>query len=158
MNDISAAGSVRPWSGPRSDLDPFGAAFLTDPYPHHARLRDAGPVVRLDHHLVYAMARHQEVCAALADWQTYSSARGVGIQDFAQEPAWRPKSLVLETDPPLHDRTRRILQRVLSLAAMRLLRPHFKAKADALVDDLVARRDIEAVKDLAEAFPLARVY
>jgi 4-methoxybenzoate monooxygenase (O-demethylating) len=143
------------WTGPRSDLDPFDEAFLADPYPQHAQLRDAGPVVRLDRYGIYAMARHQEVATALTDWQTYSSARGVGIQDFATEPPWRPKSIVLETDPPLHDRTRRILQRVMSPGAMRALRPQFGAKAVALVDNLVAQRSIDAVTDLAEAFPLS---
>ena len=155
MDASRAASTVHSWTGPRLDLDPFGAAFLTDPYPHHARLRDAGPVVRLDCNGVYAMARHREVSATLVDWQTYSSARGVGIQDFARETPWRPKSIVLETDPPLHDRTRRVLQRVMSAAAMRALRPHFMARAEALVDRVVAVRDIDAVRDLAEAFPLS---
>jgi 4-methoxybenzoate monooxygenase (O-demethylating) len=155
MEIPSAMSPPQRWTGPCSDLDPFDEAFLADPYPQHAQLRDAGPVVRLDRYGIYAMARHQEVAAALNDWQTYSSARGVGIQDFATEPPWRPKSIVLETDPPLHDRTRRILQRVMSPAAMRALRPQFRAKAVALVDHLVARRDIDAVTDLAEAFPLS---
>jgi len=144
-----------PWSGARSDLDPFGDAFLTDPYPQHARLRDAGAVVYLERYGVYGMARHQEVSAALVNWQTYSSARGVGLQDFAKEPPWRPKSIVLETDPPLHDRTRRVLQSVLSANVMRALRPQFLERAHGLVEALLARRDIDAVRDLAEAFPLS---
>ena len=109
-------------TAPHLDIDPFCVAFLTDPYPDHARMRDAGPVVYLTRYGIYAMARHAEVSAALTDWQTYSSARGVGLQDFAKETPWRPKSIVLETDPPLHDRTRKVLQRVMSPTAMRRLR------------------------------------
>ena len=30
---------------PASDIDPFSDAFLRDPYPYHAELRDLGPVV-----------------------------------------------------------------------------------------------------------------
>jgi cytochrome P450 len=139
---------------PDLDTDPFSEAFLTDPYRDHARMRDAGPVVRLTRYGIYAMARYKEVFAALNDWRAFSSARGVGLQDFAKEAPWRPKSIVLETDPPLHDRTRRVLQRVMSPAAMRRLREEFQAKAVRLVENLVAKRDIEAVGELAEAYPL----
>jgi cytochrome P450 len=140
---------------PHLDIDPFSVAFLTNPYPDHARMRDAGPVVHLTRYGIFAMARHAEVLAGLNDWRTYSSARGVGLQDFAKEAAWRPKSIVLEADPPLHDRTRRVLQRVMSPAAMRRLREDFTVKAATLVAALLEKAEIEAVKDLAEAFPLA---
>ena len=70
---------------PHLDIDPFSVAFLSDPYPDHARMRDAGPVVHLTRYGIFAMARHAEVFAALNDWRTYSSARGVGLQDFAKE-------------------------------------------------------------------------
>jgi 4-methoxybenzoate monooxygenase (O-demethylating) len=141
-------------TAPSLDIDPFSVEFLTDPYLDHARMRDAAPVVYLTAYGIYAMARHAEVFAALNDWQAYSSARGVGLQDFAKETPWRPKSIVLETDPPLHDRTRKVLQRVMSPIAMRRLREDFKAKAARLVSKLVKKRDIEAVHELAEAFPL----
>src|SRR5437660_10121083 len=98
-------------AAPRLDIDPFSVEFLTDPYPDHARMRDAGPVAYLTRYGIYGMARHEGVLAALNDWRTYSSARGVGLQDFAKETPWRPKSIVLDTDPPRHDRTRRGLQR-----------------------------------------------
>jgi cytochrome P450 len=149
-----AQGSTSLTRAPSLDIDPFSPAFLTEPYHDHARLRDAGPVVYLASYGIYAMARYAQVTAALNDWQTYSSARGVGLQDFANEVPWRPKSIVLETDPPLHDRTRRVLQRVMSPTAMRRLRADFKRKAILLVDRLLAKRDVEAVHDLAEAFPL----
>ena len=70
---------------PSVDIDPFSVASLSDPYPDHARMRDAGPVVLIERYGFHAMARHEEVYASLNDWQTYSSARGVGIQDFAKE-------------------------------------------------------------------------
>ena len=128
-----AQASAATRTAPRLDIDPFSVTFLTDPYPDHTRMREAGPVVYLTRYGIYAMARHAEVSAALTDWQTYSSARGVGIQDFAKETPWRPKSIVLETDPPLHDRTRKVLQRVMSPTAMRRLREDFKRKALTLV-------------------------
>jgi 4-methoxybenzoate monooxygenase (O-demethylating) len=90
----------------------------------------------------------------LDDWQTYSSARSVGLQDFAREKPARPPSLVLETDPPLHDRTRKVQARVLSPAAIAALREPFTAAAETLVNHLVAEREFDAIPALAEAYPL----
>jgi 4-methoxybenzoate monooxygenase (O-demethylating) len=139
---------------PTSDIDPFSAEFFEDPFPAHAALRDASPVVRLSRYGVLAVARYDEVQAVLADWRTFSSARGVGLSDFAKEKPWRLPSLVLETDPPLHDRTRKVLDSVLSPAALRRLRAGFQDAADALIDALLARGGFDAIPDLAEAYPL----
>ena len=139
---------------PESDLDPFSAAYFEDPYPAQQALRDAGPVVRLARYGVLAAARHAEVKAMLDDWQVFSSARGVGIQDFAKETPKRPKSLVLETDPPQHDRTRKVQARVLSPAAIAGLRDPFAAAAEALADRLLGLREFDAIPEIAEAYPL----
>lgn len=144
-----------PSSLPRSDLDPFGDEFLRDPLRFHAVLRDAGPVVWLERYGVHAVARHAEVCAVLDDWRTFCSSRGVGLADFAREPPWRAPSLVLEADPPLHTRTRGVLWRAMSGPTLERLRPRFAETAERLVDALVARREIDACRELAEAFVLS---
>ena len=135
-------------------IDPFSHAFLSDPYPHHEAMRAAGPVVWLDHYGIWGMARHQEVRDALTDWQTYCSGAGVGLSDFRKEPPWRPPSIILEADPPLHTRTRAVLTRILSPAAINVLRETFAREAEALVDRLAERREFDGIADLAEAYPL----
>ena len=119
---------------PVSAIDPFSHAFLRDPYPHHESLREAGPVVWLEQYGIWTMARHQEVRDALTDWQTYCSSAGVGLSDFRKEPPWRPPSIILEADPPLHTRTRAVLTRILSPAAINILRETFEREAESLVD------------------------
>lgn len=139
---------------PRSGLDPFGIDFFNDPYPEHEKLREAGPVVWLERYGVHGIARYAEVHLVLNDWATFCSSRGVGLQDFSRETPWRPPSLVLETDPPEHDRARKVLARVLSPLTMRELRDGFAEAADALVAGLLGR-EIDGIGDLAEAFPLS---
>ncbi len=139
---------------PVSDIDPFSAEYFEDPHPAQEALREAGPVLRLSRYGVHACARYAEVKAMLDDWRSFSSARGVGLQDFAKETPKRPKSLVLETDPPLHDRTRRVQARVLSPAAIAALREPFAAAAEALVERLLERREFDAIPEIAEAYPL----
>ena len=139
---------------PATDLDPFSEDFLADPWAHHAALRDAGPVVWLESIGCYAMARYAEVQPALKGWQTYVSGRGVGLADFAHEEPWRPPSLLLEADPPLHDRTRGLMNKVAGLGSLRAVMPEWRAKAAALVQQLAARGTVDAVAELGEAFPL----
>src|SRR6202011_1754230 len=139
---------------PVSTIDPFSHAFLRDPYPHHERLREAGPVVWLEQYGIGAMARHEQVRDALTDWQTYCSSAGVGLSDFRKEPPWRPPSIILEADPPLHTRTRAVLTRILSPAAIKILRETFEREAELLVARLVEQREFEGIADLAEAYPL----
>ena len=52
---------------PAIGVDPFSHAFLDNPYPHHEAMREAGPVVWLEHYGIWGMARHQEVRDALSD-------------------------------------------------------------------------------------------
>ena len=141
-------------SAPISAIDPFCAEFFADPYPHHAAMRDAGPVVFLERYSIFGMARHAEVSAALTDWQTYSSASGVGIDDFRKKRPWRPASILLEVDPPLHTRTRTVMARILSIGAMRRLRAEFEGKAEALIEKLVPHRRFDAIEEIAKAYPL----
>jgi len=141
-------------SAPTLDIDPFSDDFLADPDPFHEALREAGPVVWLDRYGVFASARHSEVQSALQDWRTFSSASGVGLADLSKEEVFRPRSIILEVDPPLHDRTRPVLASALSPAVLRELRPTFEAEARTLVDDLARRGRFDGVKDLAEVYPI----
>ncbi|HAV81485.1 MAG TPA: cytochrome P450, partial [Erythrobacter sp.] len=135
-------------------IDPFDKVFLGDPYAYHDMIREAGPVVWLDSVGAFAMARYEEVKDSLRDHETFCSSRGVGTLDFAKETPFRPPSLLLEADPPLHDRTRSMMNRIVSLKALKELRPRWQAKAEELVDRLVERRRFDAVKDLSEIFPM----
>ncbi|MXP45761.1 cytochrome P450 [Allopontixanthobacter sediminis] len=139
---------------PVLDIDPFDEAFLCDPYTHHAALRDAAPVVWLDAIGAYGMARFEEVQSALRDHGTYCSGRGVGLADFSKEEPFRPPSLLLEADPPLHDRTRGLMNKIVSLKALKQLRPQWQVKAERLIESLVEKGSFDAVPELSEAFPM----
>jgi cytochrome P450 len=150
---IGAAGD--PPLIPHLDIDPFAIDYFENPYPAQERLRDTAPVVHLDRWNVFGVARYAEVHAVLNDPLTFCSSRGVGLSDFAREQPWRPASLILEADPPAHTRTRAVLSKVLSPAAMKQIRDRFAAAADTKVDELLQRKHIDAVADLAEAYPLS---
>lgn len=154
MKNLDTKGGHAPLVVPHVEIDPFAREFLLDPYSYHEGLRDPGPVVWLTQYEIYAMARFEEVRSALLDHDTFLSGRGVGLADFAQEKPWRPPSLLLEADPPLHERTRAIMQSVISPASLKELEPVWQSRAESLADDLVKRGEFNAVSDLSEVYPM----
>jgi cytochrome P450 len=138
-----------------SSLDPFSREFLENPLPSHDALRDAAPSIWLEKYGIWALARYEPVYAALNDWQTFSSQCGVGLSDFAREKPWRPPSLLLEADPPLHTRTRGAVVKVLSRPALANLQAGFDSAAEKLVARLLELETFDGLKDLAQAFPLS---
>jgi cytochrome P450 len=136
-----------------SELDPWAPDFLENPFPHYERLRGAGPVVRLERYGIWSVSHYAIAKEVLDDHRTFCSSGGAGLANFHKEKPWRPPSLILEADQPLHTRTRAVLTRILSPASMRALRATFEQEADRMVEPLVARGSFDAIKDLADRYP-----
>jgi cytochrome P450 len=138
-----------------SDLDPFSAEFRADPFAGYAQLRElSAPIVWLPRHSIWAVSRYEPVRAVLNDWKRFSNAGGGGIKNYFVEKPWRRPSLILEVDPPEHQRTRKVLMQVLSPARLQQLRATFEAQADAFVDEALEKGTLDAIPDLVQRFLL----
>lgn len=141
-------------AAPVLHVDPFGRSFMDDPYPHYQAMREAGPVLWSPKYECYVVARHEDVQRVLSEWQTFSSAAGVGLANFRKEKPWRPPSIVLEADPPLHTRTRTVLARTMTPGVVKSLRERFEREAEILVDRILDMGEFDGVKDFAEHYPI----
>ena len=137
-----------------SDLDPFSPEFRSDPFTPYAQLRELAPIVWLNRHDIWVVSSYNHVREVLSDWKRFSNAGGGGIRNYFLEKPWRPPSLILEVDPPAHQRTRKVFMDVLSPARLQQLRPAFEAQADALIDEALERGTLDAIPDLTQRFPL----
>ena len=149
---MTATVQTRP-AAPVLHIDPFDKPFMDDPYPHYRAMREAGPVLWSPKYECYVVARHEDVQRVLSEWQTFSSAAGVGLANFNKEKPWRPPSIVLEADPPLHTRTRTVLARTMTPGVVRALRERFEREAEILVDRVLDMGTFDAVRDFAERYP-----
>ena len=93
-----------------SDVDLFSEQARIDPYLIYDELRELGPVVWLARHDLYALPRYEEVRAALTDWRTFSSARGVFVDPAINA---QLEGITLCSDPPEHTMMRSVLGRPL---------------------------------------------
>jgi cytochrome P450 len=137
-----------------TDFDPYADDVLDDPYPHYEMLRELGPVFYLSRYSAYGIARHAEIDPVLRDPVTFCSSAGVGLANFHTSTPWRKPSIILEADPPMHQRTRKVVAGLLAPAAINKLRATFEIEAALLVDNLLDTGSFDAVKDLCEAYPL----
>ncbi len=139
---------------PRIDVDPFSDDMIDEPYAMHEIIREAGPVVFIPKYDLHVVARHAQVQSVLTNWESFISSAGVGLANFRHEAPFRPKSLLLEADPPDHTVVRTVISRVMSPKTIQQLRDLFEAEAESMFDRLLEKRQIEGVKELAEHFPL----
>lgn len=139
---------------PVSDVDLYTESARADPYAIYAELRELGPVVHLSRYDLYALPRYDEVRAALMDWQTFSSARGVFVDRDVNA---QLEGITLCSDPPEHTAMRSVLGRPLRADQMREVTPRIETEADQVVERVVSRGRCEVVTELAEYLPMTVV-
>ena len=137
------------------DIDPYDPSILTDPSGYYEELRGRGPFVYIPRYAILACGRYDATKEVFSDHTRFVSSRGVGLTDFSLEAPWRPPSIILEADPPDHTRTRRVMARAMSPGVVGRLRDMFEHEADALVARVLELGSIEAIADIAEAYPVA---
>lgn len=141
-----------PQGVPSLDVDPYSLSNLTE-RSYFDDLHAKGPFVYLPQYSMLACGGYEVTKEVFSDHERFVSSRGVGLSDFGLEEPWRPASIILEVDPPYHTKTRRVIMRGLSPKVVRNLRDAFKADAERLIDSVISRGEIDAVVEIAEAFP-----
>src|SRR5690606_4299070 len=132
----------------------YAIDVLRNPYSFHDALREAGPVVRIVPHGVYAVGRHEEGAQVLSDHSRFTAAGGIGIQDIRKPGEFRIPNRLLENDPPGHTDIRGTLTKYLSPIVIRRWREYFETEAKALAARLVEKGSFDGVADVAETFVL----
>lgn len=141
-------------SAPVYDVDLYSDAAIRDPYPHYQALRELGPAVWLPHHNVWAISRYADVVDCLRNFKVFSSASGVSLNEEANR---HSIGTTLSSDPPLHDKLRKLMAAPLQPAELSKMRARFQAEADALIDRLIMKRRFDVVADLAQHLPVTIV-
>jgi len=134
------------------DVDPYDATTLAEPSGYYAELRHIGPFAYIPRYSALACGRYDVTKEVFSDHTRFLSSRGIGLTDFSLDTPWRPPSIILEADPPEHTKTRRVMARAMSPGAVARLREEFQREAEALIDRVLARGQIEGVTEIAEAY------
>jgi cytochrome P450 len=152
---------------PASRRSPLGrpivdAAFLADPYPTYAALRDAGPIHWSEEFFggAWLLTRHADVEAVLRDSVRFSAQRTGGW--VMQSPAARSDlkgfqqlfaRAMLFVDAPDHARLRRVLNAGFRGDVLQRLAPAIGQRVDALLDVVDADAGFDFMEALARPLP-----
>jgi cytochrome P450 len=131
------------------ELNPFDHAFQSNPYPTYEWLREHAPVYRNERLDFWALARFDDVLAALHDTSTYTSTMGVALEDDGQGAS---KSMI-HMDPPDHTQMRKLIARRFTPRRIAELEPTVRTWAKKLLGALEGRDSFDVVSEFAALLP-----
>jgi cytochrome P450 len=134
-------------------FDPYDVELNADPYPMFRRLREEGPLYYNDQHDFYALSRFEDVCKALVDHDTFSSARGA-ILELIKANIDIPKGVVIFEDPPIHDIHRKLLSRMFTPRKINALESKIREFCAQSLDPLIGSGRFDFVADLGAQMPM----
>ncbi len=130
---------------PDGFVHPFSPAARQVPYPAFAWLRDNAPLFLDEYSGMYYVTDHASVAQVLRD-QRFSAAGGQRDRDQSLPP------LMLNSDPPEHQRLRAPGRLLLGPAAVTEHLERITAESAGLLDSLAARTEVEVTSDLGIPF------
>jgi cytochrome P450 len=139
------AGTSEPFA-----FNPFDDATRRSPYALFARARREHPVWRHEGLPVTSVFRWAECQAILRDPKTWSS-------EFPPPPGFAPEDVprsMIGTDPPGHTRLRGLVSQAFTPKRIRELVPRIERIAHELIDDALARREVDLVEALTYPLPV----
>jgi cytochrome P450 len=139
--------------------DPYDEAIDRDPHPTWKRLRDEAPLYYNDRYDFFALSRYEDVLSASADWQTYSSARGTVLEmmdDRPMGPGEGPgegMGMMIWTDPPRHDRLRKLVSRSFTPRRMAVLEERVRELCAQMLSGRHAGEEFDYLEDFGAKVP-----
>jgi cytochrome P450 len=131
-----------------------GAAFVDNPYPTYAALRQHAPVQPIGAGS-WLLTRYDDVLAAYRDPRLSSDKRREFALKFGDTPLFEhhTSSLVFN-DPPLHTRVRRLLVGALNQQAIARMEAGVLALVDSLIDRMQGLAEPDLIEDFAARIPV----
>ncbi|MEU5269462.1 cytochrome P450 [Streptomyces hygroscopicus] len=136
---------------------PFDAAFLDNPYPRYAQLREESAVHRValpDGSPIWLVLREEDVRAGLTDMRlsVNKAHSGTGYKGFSLPPALDAN--LLNIDPEDHQRLRRLVSKAFTARRVEGMRGSVQAAVDRLADDLAGQGGGDLVSTFSLPLPL----
>jgi cytochrome P450 len=147
-------------------LDPTDQAFIADPYPALARLREAGPVHHDERLRRYLVTRHADVRACLRDRRLGRNFRHVGSEEEFNATPLDPRRRefweverwsLLFIEPPDHTRIRKLVASAFTPRAVEAMREPARQLAHELLDACLERGRFDLLYDFAQPYSITLI-
>ncbi|MFP3901446.1 MAG: cytochrome P450 [Acidimicrobiia bacterium] len=139
------------------EFDPYSRAFFEDPWEIYRWLRDDEPAYHNDELGFWAVSRYHDCIEVHRDTATYTSTRGVTLDQLRSAAFGKVASEVasmIMMDPPRHERMRKLVSRAFTPRRIAEWEPVVRAVIGRYLDALAGVRSFDAVVDLSGPFPV----
>ncbi len=136
---------------PQVIFDPYSEEYFNDPFDLYRRMQDETPVYHDEDRDFYALTRHEDVAAALKDYDTYSSAYGCDLDMIRSGES--PQKMIIFMDPPDHRHMRSLLNKAFTPRAIQSQRETVEELVDRYLSQVDPDR-FDVVQDFSGPFPV----
>jgi cytochrome P450 len=146
-------------------IDLVSQSFMRNPFPTLARLREAGPVVRVKLPFLgetWMATTHEAVNEVLKDDTEFvRNAGNAGRRQIAGMRWWMPRTFrilaenMLSHDDPDHRRLRKLVDQAFNRQSVEGMRKRIGELCDGLLDRLAGAGPVDLMEGLARPLPLA---
>ena len=127
---------------------PFDPEVIADPYPVYRELRDKAPAYWSPEASSWVLSRYDDVCAALTDPATYSSASGIFPTPPGVDMTQLFLPMLIMSDPPRHTQLRHIVSKAFTPRRIAGL----ETSIHTIVDDLLNQAPDAGTWDFVSGF------
>ena len=132
------------------EYNPFSYEIHENPYPTYKRLRESAPAYYNEEHDFWALSRFDDIWNAFTDWQTFSSANGVSLEDTA---AFSP-DMIITLDPPRQAKIRGLVALALTPRRVADLEPKIRTIVTRHIDRFIDEGAADMITDLGQLLPM----
>lgn len=136
---------------PKLKFNPVSQEYFDNPYEIYKRMRDEAPIYYDEDEDFYALTRHEDVAAALKDYESFSSSRGCDLSMVRTGEV--PQRSIIFMDPPDHRHMRSLLNKAFTPRAIQSQHD----TVNELVEHYLSKVDpdnFDVVQDFSGPFPV----
>ena len=140
---------------PQADITSHDTYLRGFPHAAFRRLRETEPVAWIEdeHGGFWAVTRHADVIEVSRDYERFSAARGIRIEQMAPDELEARRTL-MEHDPPEHTRLRRLVQPGFTPKVVATYEEAFRRLVGVVLDDVLVEPEFDFVEAIARELPI----
>lgn len=143
-----------PLAAPLADLDTFAEG---PPWALFGELRDNEPIAwtpeQAPHSGYWSVTRHADIVAVSRDWETFTSSRGVSLEELDDDQL-EVRTALIDTDPPRHAELRRIVAGAFVPRVINGYETFLRGVVAQSLDEAVARGEFDFVEAVSSEIPV----
>jgi cholest-4-en-3-one 26-monooxygenase len=102
----------------------------------------------------YAITKYDDIVNISKNPKTFSSYHGTNIEEYPPEALEAVRMLMVNMDPPQHNKFRKLASVAFTPRVVKALEPHIRERTQKILDEVQQKRDVDIVSQMAGELPL----